>query len=201
MDMGTRPYALAREEGRALWFLGTLLIVKATGEQTGGAFGLIDNVLPAGFASPYHVHRNEDESFYVVEGEMAFYVGDERVKAGPGAFVYGPRGVPPRVRGGGGRSRRGYSCKTTRRASRGFPWRWASRPRSWSCRRLSHPTWRGSWRWPPGTASTSWDRCPATRKVPGANPRRLRSRSNRLASPPGAGEGRQGHGSYPYSRP
>jgi quercetin dioxygenase-like cupin family protein len=94
MDMETRPYALAREDGQAVWFLGTLVIVKATGEQTGGAFGLIDNLMPGGFASPYHTHRNEDESFYVVEGEMTFYVGEERVKAEPGAFVYGPRGVP-----------------------------------------------------------------------------------------------------------
>src|SRR5215208_6887415 len=86
MGGDVRPYALEREEGQALWFLGTLVLVKATGEQTGGAFGLIDNVLPAGFASPYHVHR--------IEGEMTFYVGDERVKAGAGAFVYGPRGVP-----------------------------------------------------------------------------------------------------------
>ena len=94
MDMGTQPYALAREEGEAVWFLGTLVIMKATGEQTAGAFGLIDNLMPAGFASPYHMHRNEDESFYVVEGEMTFYVGEQRVKAGAGAFVYGPRGVP-----------------------------------------------------------------------------------------------------------
>ena len=94
MDMGTRPYALASEEGQAVWFLGSLLIVKATGEQTGGAFGLIDNLMPPGAGSPYHLHHKEDESFYVVEGEMTFYVGDERVKAGPGAFVYGPRGVP-----------------------------------------------------------------------------------------------------------
>jgi mannose-6-phosphate isomerase-like protein (cupin superfamily) len=93
-DMGTQPYALAREEGQAVWFLGTLVIVKATGEQTGGVFGLIDNLLPAGFASPYHVHRNEDESFYIVEGEMTFYIGEERVKAGLGTFVYGPCGVP-----------------------------------------------------------------------------------------------------------
>ncbi len=35
MEMGTRPYALAKEEGRAVWLLGTLVIVKATGEQTG----------------------------------------------------------------------------------------------------------------------------------------------------------------------
>jgi quercetin dioxygenase-like cupin family protein len=94
MDVGTQPYALASEEGQAVWFLGTLVIMKATGEQTGGAFGLIDNLMPAGFASPYHMHRNEDESFYVVEGEMTFYLGEERVKAEAGAFVYGPRGVP-----------------------------------------------------------------------------------------------------------
>jgi uncharacterized cupin superfamily protein len=61
--------------------------MKATGEQTGGAFGLIDNLMPGEFASPYHMHRNEDESFYVVEGEMTFYVGEERVKAEAGAFV------------------------------------------------------------------------------------------------------------------
>src|SRR5918997_6395325 len=93
-DTGTRPYALAREEGRAVWFLGTLVVVKATGEQTAGAFGLVDNLMPAGFASPYHVHRNEDESFYVLEGEMTFYVGEEKVKAEAGAVVYGARGVP-----------------------------------------------------------------------------------------------------------
>ena len=94
MDMGTQSNALASEEGQAVWFLGTLVIMKATGEQTAGAFGLIDNLMPAEFASPYHMHRNEDESFYLVEGEMTFYVGEERVKAEAGAFVYGPRGVP-----------------------------------------------------------------------------------------------------------
>jgi quercetin dioxygenase-like cupin family protein len=83
--------AANRVEGR---YLAKILAVKATGEQTGGAFGLIDNLMPAGFASPYHMHRNEDESFYVVEGEMTFYVGDERVKGGAGAFVFGPRGIP-----------------------------------------------------------------------------------------------------------
>src|SRR3712207_8273521 len=48
----------------------------------------------SGFSSPYHMHRKEDESFYVVEGEMIFYVGEERVKAGPGAWLYGPREIP-----------------------------------------------------------------------------------------------------------
>ena len=94
MDMGTQPYALASEEGQAVWFLGTLVIMKATGEQTGGAFGLIDNLMPGGFASPYHMHRNEDESFYVVEGEMTFYVGEQRVKAGLGRSSTGRAGSP-----------------------------------------------------------------------------------------------------------
>ena len=94
MNTVNQSYALAREEGQAVWFLGALLVVKATGEQTGGVFGLIDHLLPEGWASPYHVHRNEGESFYVVEGEMTFYVGEERIRAGAGAWVYGPRGVP-----------------------------------------------------------------------------------------------------------
>ena len=89
------PYALAHDEGQALWFLGNVLTrVKATGEQTGGAYGLIDQVLPAGFASPWHVHHAEDETFYVLEGTLTFLCGEARVVGGPGTFVYGPRGVP-----------------------------------------------------------------------------------------------------------
>jgi quercetin dioxygenase-like cupin family protein len=94
MDINTKPYALAREEGPPLWFLNGLLIVKATGEQTGSAFSLIDNVGPAAGESPYHVHHNEDEAFYILEGEITVYVGDEKIKAEPGTWVYGPREVP-----------------------------------------------------------------------------------------------------------
>lgn len=94
MDTSNQPYALAREEGLPLWFLNALLIVKATSEQTGGAFSLIDNVGPAAGESPYHVHHNEDEAFYVLEGELTVYVGNEEFKAEPGTWVYGPRGVP-----------------------------------------------------------------------------------------------------------
>jgi uncharacterized cupin superfamily protein len=48
----------------------------------------LENVVatqPGKFASPYHVHLNDDEVYYVVEGEMIFYVGDERVRAESGA--------------------------------------------------------------------------------------------------------------------
>jgi len=73
VDWNIQPYALARGEGSALWFLGTLSHVKATSEMTRGAYGLVEQVIPAGFASPYHLHRVEDEAFYVFEGQVSLY--------------------------------------------------------------------------------------------------------------------------------
>ena len=58
MTMTIEPYTLTREEGRSIWFLGTLMTIKATGEQTNGAYGLIEQVLQPGFASPLHVHHS-----------------------------------------------------------------------------------------------------------------------------------------------
>ena len=87
-------YSLANDEGRAVWFLNSLVIFKATAEQTGGAYGLIENRLPAGFESPYHVHGNEDETFYVLEGTVEFVSEGRRMTCGSGAFVFLPRGLP-----------------------------------------------------------------------------------------------------------
>lgn len=50
-------------EGRAYWFLDGLSIVRVSGEQTGGAFSLIEDTLPAGRSTPYHLHHNDDETF------------------------------------------------------------------------------------------------------------------------------------------
>ncbi len=94
MKTTIRPFALDRDEGEELWFFGTRTWIKATGEQTGGAFGLIEHLIPPGGGSPWHLHHDEDESFYVVEGQMTFICGDERITAGPGTFVYGPREIP-----------------------------------------------------------------------------------------------------------
>jgi quercetin dioxygenase-like cupin family protein len=103
METALRPFASAHDEAKARSFFGCLIWVKATGEQTGGTLALIDQVVPPGAGSPWHVHRNEDESFYVVEGEVLFIVGEEqqRITAGPGTFVFGPRGVPHGFRNDG----------------------------------------------------------------------------------------------------
>ncbi|HEU5330470.1 MAG TPA: quercetin 2,3-dioxygenase [Thermomicrobiales bacterium] len=87
------PYARRREEGEAVWFLGTLMQVKAAAAETGGAFGLIEQVLPPGFAPPPHIHHAEDEAFYLLEGAADFFCGDQTWRAGPGAFMYFPRGI------------------------------------------------------------------------------------------------------------
>ena len=76
-----------------IYFLGLPTILRATAQKTNGAFGLVESVMPPGFASPYHTHDLEDEAFYVVEGNMAFVCGGNWVRAKAGTFVFGPRGI------------------------------------------------------------------------------------------------------------
>jgi ketosteroid isomerase-like protein/quercetin dioxygenase-like cupin family protein len=90
---GLQPYVNTSEEP-PIYFLGLPTILRATGQTTNGAFGLVENVMPPGFASPYHVHHLEDEAFYVLEGEMAFVCDGKWTTAGPGTYVFGPRNIP-----------------------------------------------------------------------------------------------------------
>lgn len=93
-DAASRVFGLGREEGESWWWLGGLANIKATGKETGGQYTLIEVLDPQGAEVPLHVHHNEDEAFYVLEGEMTFYVGEETIKAGPGSFLFGPKDVP-----------------------------------------------------------------------------------------------------------
>lgn len=88
------PIALAAGEGEALWFLGILVTIKATSEATAGGVAVIEHHAPRGSGSPLHVHHREDEWFYVIEGQLTFWVGGEVVEAPAGSFVYGPREIP-----------------------------------------------------------------------------------------------------------
>ena len=87
------PIALGRDEGEALWFLGVLATIKASTQTTEGRVTVIEHRAPQGAGSPLHVHRNEDEWFYVTEGALTFWVGGRVIDAPAGSFVYGPRGV------------------------------------------------------------------------------------------------------------
>ena len=88
------PIALHRDEGEALWFLGVLATIKASAETTDGRVAVIEHLAPRGAGSPLHVHHNEDEWFYVTEGEVTFWVDGQLTNAVAGSFVYGPRDIP-----------------------------------------------------------------------------------------------------------
>jgi mannose-6-phosphate isomerase-like protein (cupin superfamily) len=81
-------------EGEHLWFFGGLTTIKADGAKTGGSVMVTEQLAPHGSGSPLHVHHNEDEWFYVLEGELTIWVAGETVVAGAGSFVFGPRDVP-----------------------------------------------------------------------------------------------------------
>jgi quercetin dioxygenase-like cupin family protein len=88
------PIVAGPGEGEALWFLGVLATVKASAETTGGAVAVIEHLAPRGTGSPLHVHSREDEWFYVIEGEVTFWIDGETIVAPAGSFVFGPKGIP-----------------------------------------------------------------------------------------------------------
>jgi len=89
-----RPYLKTRQDVD-FQFFGSPTVLHATGEATEGRFSLMEHVtMPPGLASPYHVHHNEDEAFYVLDGRVRFVCDGQWLDAGPGTWVYGPREVP-----------------------------------------------------------------------------------------------------------
>jgi len=73
--------------------LGTLWRVLSSSHDTGGIVGALDERCSHGIRAPMHVHDDADEIFYVLEGNLTFFVGERRIEASPGAFVYLPRFV------------------------------------------------------------------------------------------------------------
>jgi mannose-6-phosphate isomerase-like protein (cupin superfamily) len=93
---GAASRTLAREpgEGEAWWWVGLLATIKATKGQTGGRYTLVEILAPDGYGSVLHVHHQEDEGFWILEGELTFYVGDQTINAHPGSFLFGPKDIP-----------------------------------------------------------------------------------------------------------
>jgi quercetin dioxygenase-like cupin family protein len=78
---------------RSVWYSGQLMTFLATAEDTQGKFALIEAVARRGNDPPPHIHHREEETFYVLEGEMTFSVGGQTIKATPGTMVCLPRDV------------------------------------------------------------------------------------------------------------
>jgi quercetin dioxygenase-like cupin family protein len=73
---------------------GGVLTIKATSEETDGAFLLFEDVMSQGKTTPLHVHANEDETLYVLEGEILVHIDGEDHPVGPHGVAVAPRGVP-----------------------------------------------------------------------------------------------------------
>jgi quercetin dioxygenase-like cupin family protein len=80
------------DAGATYWGPGDVYRFLVTGAETGGAYFAMEAFVPPGGGPPPHIPRNEDETFYIVEGEADFRLGDDVITAGVGDFVNVPRG-------------------------------------------------------------------------------------------------------------
>src|SRR4051812_13340059 len=87
------PFALPPADGEHLSFGGVTIIVRASAENTGGAFTLFEEIPPLTDVAR-HVHQHEDEMYYVLDGEHEFDCGNRTFRLGPGGLVFLPRGIP-----------------------------------------------------------------------------------------------------------
>ncbi|GAA0546538.1 Cupin domain-containing protein [Saccharopolyspora erythraea NRRL 2338] len=89
------PAFLDTESQQAVWFLGALVRIRAGVERTAGNFALLEHQgAPRGYGSPLHRHHAEEETFFVLDGELRVVVDGVTRGAGPGAVALLPRGLP-----------------------------------------------------------------------------------------------------------
>jgi mannose-6-phosphate isomerase-like protein (cupin superfamily) len=88
------PTLKTPSEGRTIAVVGDVYRFVATGDDTNGKYAMWVAIVPPGGGPPPHVHSREEEGFYILEGEIAVYVGDQRVLATAGMFANMPVGTP-----------------------------------------------------------------------------------------------------------
>jgi quercetin dioxygenase-like cupin family protein len=84
------PYHLAAGEGQPMSWFTARFALKASDQQ----IGLMELEGSPGVEPPLHVHRNEDEYYYLLDGAVTFHVGEETYRGQPGSLVFLPRGIP-----------------------------------------------------------------------------------------------------------
>jgi quercetin dioxygenase-like cupin family protein len=92
--------------GPAFWGPGDHYTFLVTGEESGGAYFAMEALVPPGGGPPPHIHTREDETFYLLEGQIEFLLGEETIVAGPGDFVNVPRGTVHRFHNAGAETAR-----------------------------------------------------------------------------------------------
>ncbi|MBC9880459.1 cupin domain-containing protein [Bradyrhizobium sp. INPA01-394B] len=97
--MKAKPIVRRRGETTGVILRGQPMAFLVTGEDTRYT-SMFDWTIPAGFATGRHVHRVQEETFYMLEGECEWHVADEVVRASPGTYLFIPPGVPHNITNG-----------------------------------------------------------------------------------------------------
>jgi mannose-6-phosphate isomerase-like protein (cupin superfamily) len=86
-----RPLLVAPGEGESVWSLGGRFTVKLDGEDAERRYSIVEALAFRTTEPPLHIHHREDEAWYVLDGQITFYAGDDAYRATSGAFVFAPR--------------------------------------------------------------------------------------------------------------
>jgi mannose-6-phosphate isomerase-like protein (cupin superfamily) len=89
-----QPLLLKAGEGKSVWSLGGRFTMKLNGSEAEDRFALVEAIATRATEPPLHIHHNEDEAWYVLEGQLTFYVADKILEASAGSFIFAPRGIP-----------------------------------------------------------------------------------------------------------
>ena len=85
------PLLINADAGRTYNALGDTLQFHLTGVETNGKFTMCTVTTPPGGGPPPHLHENEDEWFYLMEGRVSFFAKGEWTELEPGAVAFAPR--------------------------------------------------------------------------------------------------------------
>ena len=88
------PVVQSRDDTPLSYFFGGQTWLRATSVTTNGQLAIVEQILDPGLGSPYHMHRNEDEMFYIIEGEVRFVSEGGSWRGGAGTYAFLPRNVP-----------------------------------------------------------------------------------------------------------
>jgi quercetin dioxygenase-like cupin family protein len=88
-----QPGLIHLGEGRRFAIPGGICTIKATGEDTGGTYAMIEMLIPPQGGPPPHIHSREIESFYILEGSLSFWLSDRKLSSSAGSLVIAPPGL------------------------------------------------------------------------------------------------------------
>lgn len=93
-QVATAAFVHRPDTSNSYWYVSNLMTFLARSEDTGGQYTVMEATAPHGDGPPLHVHGNDDEGIYIIEGAFTFYVGGQLLDAPAGSFVFLPRRVP-----------------------------------------------------------------------------------------------------------